>query len=69
LAVALFKWAVEESPMPALTALMFVIALLPVAPHIIPVALMAATTVVMAAMVVWEIGSNRVPTADSGAIS
>jgi low temperature requirement protein LtrA len=57
--VALFKWAVEERPLASVVALIFVITLLPLAPHLSPVALMTTATTVIAATAVWEIRSNR----------
>jgi low temperature requirement protein LtrA len=69
--VALFKWAVNESPIPSLTALILVVALLPLAPHLSPILLMAAATTVIAATAVWEIRSNRfaLSTTDTDAIA
>jgi low temperature requirement protein LtrA len=65
--VALFKWAVEESPVAPLTALVFVMALLPLAPHLSPVVLMMAATVVIFATAVWEIRSNHLAVAATDA--
>jgi low temperature requirement protein LtrA len=59
--VASFKWAVEHSPAAPVVALIVTIALVPLAPHLSPIVLMAATTIVMAATAAWEIRSNRVP--------
>jgi low temperature requirement protein LtrA len=69
--VALFKWAVDEPPIPSLTALIFVIALLPLAGRLSPVVLMTAATFVMAATAGWEIRSNRfrMATPDTDAIA
>jgi low temperature requirement protein LtrA len=69
--VALFKWAVDEPLVASITALIFLITLLPLAGHLSPVVLMTATTVVIAATAVWEIRSNRLAasTTDTDAIA